>query len=328
MGEQAIRHGAGLMPRRVLVAGPPAAGKSTYVRKHAKPGDLVLDYDDIARELGSPHPWDHPERIGRAAEREMRRRIAELPPDRDAWVIRCAPGPEREALAAQIGAEVVVLDVPADEAKRRAVRDGRPAWTRAAIDRWWRNYQPTDHPSRTGYGEQPEMGEQAMADNPVPTPADLAAKTAAPAEPNGNGGTQGEPIKLPEDHPLVRAYNAQKEEIKSLKGNLAAYEQAQMTETERAEARVKAAEERAAQLESANARKDVAIEYGLSADDAALLESLTDVDAMRRLADRLARQAREDAAPRTPKPNPAQRVGDAPAEDKEALARAFFGITN
>jgi len=160
---------------------------------------------------------------------------------------------------------------------------------------------------------------------PIPTPADVAAK-AAPTEPNGNGGTTGEPIKLPDDHPLVKTLAAQKAELKAKSERLAQFEQAQMTETERAEARVRAAEERAAALEAANARKDVAIQYGLSADDVALLEGVTDPEAMTRLAERLARQAREDAGPRTPKPNPAQRVGDAPAEDKEAVARAFFGF--
>src|SRR5690625_3291777 len=99
-----------------------------------------------------------------------------------------------------------------------------------------------------------------------------------------------------------------------------------MTEAEKAEARIRAAEDQVAELKAANDRKDVALQYGLSADDAELLEGMTDADAMRRLADRLARQAREDAAPRTPRPNPAQREGDTPAEDKDALARAFFGI--
>src|SRR5690606_41448534 len=107
------------------------------------------------------------------------------------------------------------------QCRRRRVRSTTAAFATRCFASEEANY---DHPWPNGRGEQPELGEQAMADNPVPAPADLAAKTAAPAEPNGNGGTQGEPIRLPDDHPLVRAYNAQKEEIKALKGNLAAYE--------------------------------------------------------------------------------------------------------
>jgi hypothetical protein len=39
-----------------LVMGPPAAGKSTYVLEHTRPGDLIVDYDAIATSLGAnPH---------------------------------------------------------------------------------------------------------------------------------------------------------------------------------------------------------------------------------------------------------------------------------
>ena len=160
----------------------------------------------------------------------------------------------------------------------------------------------------------------------TPTPADVAPKPAAPAEPKRDDEKRAEPIKLPNDHPLVKAYEAEKAENQAKSARLAEFEQAQMSEAEKAEARVKAAEDRAAQLEVANSRKDLAIEHRLSSEDAALLEGMTDVDAMRRVAERLARQAEEEAGPRAPKPHPAQREGDSPAEDKDALARAFFGI--
>ena len=70
-----------------LVAGPPCAGKSTYVRHRARPGDLVLDQDVI----------------GARAMAAGMRRVAAMT-DGTAWVIRCAPGPTRRAeLAAELG---------------------------------------------------------------------------------------------------------------------------------------------------------------------------------------------------------------------------------
>lgn len=41
-------------PPITLVYGPPGAGKSTHVREHATPGDLIIDYDDMARAFGAP----------------------------------------------------------------------------------------------------------------------------------------------------------------------------------------------------------------------------------------------------------------------------------
>ncbi|HJD68625.1 MAG TPA: ATP-binding protein [Corynebacterium kroppenstedtii] len=38
-----------------IITGPPAAGKTTYIETHAKPGDIRIDYDAIANTLtGSP----------------------------------------------------------------------------------------------------------------------------------------------------------------------------------------------------------------------------------------------------------------------------------
>lgn len=31
-----------------VVTGPPCSGKSTYVRTHARPGDIIVDFDAIA----------------------------------------------------------------------------------------------------------------------------------------------------------------------------------------------------------------------------------------------------------------------------------------
>ena len=75
-----------------LVCGPPAAGKSTYVAKHAKPNDIILDLDAIAREWG--YGRYRPSHVIGALLQERNRRLAALakePADRVAWVILTAP---------------------------------------------------------------------------------------------------------------------------------------------------------------------------------------------------------------------------------------------
>jgi hypothetical protein len=41
----------------VLVSGPPAAGKSTYIKANAQPGDTVIDFDIYRKQLGGAK-WD------------------------------------------------------------------------------------------------------------------------------------------------------------------------------------------------------------------------------------------------------------------------------
>lgn len=129
---------------------------------------------------------------------------------------------------------------------------------------------------------------------------------------------QVEATRLRDELAKARKWEQRAKENKDAASELAKLREAQMSESERAEARVKAAEERAHELEAANDRKDVAIEYRLSPDDAALLDDLTDPDAMKRLAARLARQAEEEAGPRSPRPDPNQgRNGGAVASTED-----------
>ena len=42
-----------------IVTGPPAAGKSTYIREHRKSGDITIDYDELANTLAGLEPANH-----------------------------------------------------------------------------------------------------------------------------------------------------------------------------------------------------------------------------------------------------------------------------
>lgn len=126
-----------------LIAGPPCAGKTTRALELARPGDLVIDRDAIARELGSSRLHMHTPYITRLAEQRMRAQLAQLQANRNvtAYVVRCLPGGrQRQAWAARFGARVIVLDPGIDECLHRARLDGRPPGTYAAIRQWYARY--------------------------------------------------------------------------------------------------------------------------------------------------------------------------------------------
>lgn len=132
-----------------VLAGPPCAGKTTLARHLAQPGDLILDYDQVAQAMGSPVRWLHPEPYRTGAEQELQAQLArayEDDSDHVCWLIRTAPRPAtRMALAQAWQALVYVLDPGEPECRRRARLDHRPPGTGQRIGHWYHLYRPWLH---------------------------------------------------------------------------------------------------------------------------------------------------------------------------------------
>lgn len=120
-----------------VITGPPCAGKTTYVRERAKPGDVVIDFDDIARALGSPEDHDHDPRVREitaAAWSAAIRRLVSEPGTITAWVIDSKPTTDRQDDYRRVRARTVALTAAAPELHRRADADGRSAAWHQRID--------------------------------------------------------------------------------------------------------------------------------------------------------------------------------------------------
>lgn len=127
-----------------VVTGPPAGGKSTWVRGHARPGDVVVDYDLLAGALSGPHqgdPHQHPEpirtiafRARTAAIREALRHVANV----DVYIIHSMPKPDWMTTYAEHHAEIVTIDPGRDVVMER-IAEQRPASARAVATRWYNN---------------------------------------------------------------------------------------------------------------------------------------------------------------------------------------------
>jgi hypothetical protein len=122
-----------------LITGPPGAGKNTYVEKHKKDGDILVDFDHI-RGMYPNSPLEVLESIRTNIEESVKN----LP--NDVWVIRCVADPkERTEHAERLNAaEVIVVETPADVAKEQVRKRNREGENfdeiDAAIDRWWSQY--------------------------------------------------------------------------------------------------------------------------------------------------------------------------------------------
>jgi hypothetical protein len=122
------------------VCGPPCAGKTTYVLERAAPGDLVVDHDLIARDLGSMSSHSHGQGIRNLAEWWVRTYLAEIEAGMhpNAWVVRTLAFAHRRAqLAERLGAQVVLLDPGVEVCRERAQLRPRPETTVYAINRWY-----------------------------------------------------------------------------------------------------------------------------------------------------------------------------------------------
>lgn len=139
--------------RATLVCGPPAAGKTTYVQRHAARGDLILDVDALAAALSGLPQHDKPDAIvpyALAARDAVLDRLASHNTVRHAWVVAGLPrAVDRRELADRLNADVVVLETSAAECVRRLARARRPAaGVHAAINRWWQEYEPSERDRR------------------------------------------------------------------------------------------------------------------------------------------------------------------------------------
>jgi 5-methylcytosine-specific restriction protein A len=125
--------------RRVtLVAGPPCAGKNTYVTQHAKSGEEVVDYDEIMARLSGRPLHHHDEAYVEAVRAERDQRISRLLASGEyGWIIASAP---RSAQRHELRTSVVLLLPPQSLTVARAEAE-RPHGWREYVRQWYRDYE-------------------------------------------------------------------------------------------------------------------------------------------------------------------------------------------
>lgn len=130
-----------------VVTGPPASGKTTYVREHATAEDVVIDLDAIASALRGPnsdpmHVYPaHVRHVAIAARQAAIRRATRLAEHVGVWVIHSMPSARQRAEYVANGWEIVTVDPGAAVVIERASAE-RPAEARQHIDRYYVEHNP------------------------------------------------------------------------------------------------------------------------------------------------------------------------------------------
>ena len=129
-----------------LIYGPPCSGKTTYVEKHAKTGDLVIDTDKLHAAISTLGSHDRDDDLQEVVF-AIRDRIADhichgYWHGGEVYVVSCcAKRSQRQRWRRQIGAEPVLVKADRTTCLARAKKE-RPAIWQEYIDRWFYDYEP------------------------------------------------------------------------------------------------------------------------------------------------------------------------------------------
>jgi hypothetical protein len=132
-----------------IVIGPPAAGKSTYIREHRKPGDITIDYDVLANALSGLAPANHEhtatvKKITKAARDAAIREAQKHATNTDVWIIHSTPAQSTLDRYKREGAQIHVVD-PGKDIVMHRIKHERPGHMHAVAARW---YQQQDDKER------------------------------------------------------------------------------------------------------------------------------------------------------------------------------------
>lgn len=122
-----------------VVIGPPASGKSTYVKQNAQPGDIIIDYDALANTLAGAQPANHqhPQHIKNVTKAARQAAIdTAIKQDATTWLIHSNPAKSTLAKYREQGATIHTIDPGKDVVMHRCKQERPPIMLKVAAS-WY-----------------------------------------------------------------------------------------------------------------------------------------------------------------------------------------------
>lgn len=319
-----------------VVMGPPAAGKSTYVKERAAGSDIVIDYDALATALSGPgssghQHSEHVRTVAFAARRAAIAKALDKSSETDVYVIHTNPDSSWMQRYSEFGAEVVTIDPGRDVVLARIEAERSPETVETAEQWYSRSDADKEFPARSrftprdvGQSDKSIRGDGAMPETENTTSASEGATAepvvdagdSAPDEGQDDPGDLGDAGKRALAANRKAAREAERRAAETQKqldaalAQLKEFEDANKSEAERQSEAFEAAKAEAAS-EKARAdgavlelmRYQVGVEKGVKPGLIDRLQGATreEIEAD---ADRLLADLADSDAPRKPKPDP------------------------
>lgn len=125
-----------------VITGPPASGKSTWVRERAKLGDITIDYDTLAQALSpgvAGDPAEQPKHVTAVVMAARSAAIDEATDDNtkhDVYLVHSMPARQHLNRYRKYGFELVTIDPGYDVCMARAQSERTPKQV-AQVREWY-----------------------------------------------------------------------------------------------------------------------------------------------------------------------------------------------
>lgn len=150
-----------------IITGPPASGKTTYVHQHRKPGDVTIDYDELANALGGLAPANHQhdqhiKTITQAARKAAIDAALKHTNGHDTWIIHSIPSPATLESYRARGAEIHTIDPGKDVVMKRCKKHRPPHMLKIAANWYNKQARGTETTTKRGYGHSHQKQRRVM----------------------------------------------------------------------------------------------------------------------------------------------------------------------